>query len=115
MQPESSRAAMLAEMKTSRIIAPKTIVPARIVVSPGNGNLLSFTQQIAWIGDQAFSAMKSVRDLNLRAHVLAYLHGNEMNVAIGRYRDHVRAVLVDHQRGRRNDERWLAASDDELH
>src|ERR1700734_3269484 len=113
MQPESSSTAMLAEMRTSRFIAPKTIVPRRIVVSPGNGNLLSFTQQIAWIGDQAFPAVQSLRDLNLRAHVLAYVHGNEMDVVVGRSLDHVRTVLVDHQRGRRDDERWLAVSDDE--
>ena len=108
---------MLAEMETSlfMLLLPLTIALARVVVSLGNGNLLSFTQQIAWIGDQAFSAMQSVRNLNLRAQVLANVHGNEMDVVVGRYRDHVRAVLVDHQRGGRNDERWLALSDDELH
>src|ERR1700733_13830969 len=115
MQPESSSAEMLAEMRTSRfMLRLHRRSPARIVVSPGNGNLLSFTQQIAWIGDQAFSAMQSLRDLNLRAHVLTYVHGNEMDVVVGRYLDHVGSVLVDHQRGRRDDERWLAVSDDEL-
>jgi hypothetical protein len=61
------------------------------------------------------SPPRSPRDLNLRAQVLAYVHGNQVDVVVGRYRDHVRAVLIDHQRSRRNDESWLAASDDKLH
>src|ERR1700722_397523 len=117
MQPASSSAAMLEEMGTSFFILllPLTNALARVVMSLGNGHLLSFAQQIAWIGDQAFSTTQSARDLNLRAHVLAYGDGNEMNMIVGRYGDHVRAVLVDHQRGCWNDERWLAVRDVELH
>src|ERR1700688_1233965 len=80
-----------------------------------NGDLLSVTQQIARIADQCLSTTQSLGYLNLRSLVLPDVDSDKMHAAVCRYRDHVHAILVDDQRRRWNDQRWLTCGDVEVH
>src|SRR5271168_3670632 len=118
MQPASNESTTPAMSGKSRFIMSLQsclCLPVCIVVLTHNGDFLSVTQQIARIADQCLSTTQSLGYLNLRSLILPNVDGDKMYAAVGRYRDHVHAILVDDQRCRWNDQRWLTCGNVEVH
>src|SRR5882757_5359336 len=118
MQPASSDTATPAMNRRSRFIIlfrSCLCLAACVLALPHHGDFLSVTQQIARIADQRLSTTQSLGYLNLRSLILPDVDSDKMHAAVCRYSHHVHAILVDDQRRRRNDQRWLTCGDAKVH
>src|SRR5579859_928614 len=99
-------------MASGRLYCGPTMQPARInVTAPApdsgrnvclmwlrllsNEHLLSLAKQVARIADEYLSAAQALRDVDLRAHVLTDVDGDEVHRVVGSYLDDMHAILID--------------------